>query len=121
MLSNVAVIGTGYVGLTTGACLAHLGHNVVCADIDSAKVESLRLGRIPIVELGLEDLVREGLASGRLSFVVGGGTAVKNCDVAFLCVPTPQGDDGAADLSYVQEAAGQIAAHLPHEIGRAHV
>ena len=115
MLSNVAVIGTGYVGLTTGACLAHLGHNVVCADIDSAKVESLRLGRIPIVELGLEDLVREGLASGRLSFVVGGGTAVKNCDVAFLCVPTPQGDDGAADLSYVQEAAGQIAAHLPHE------
>ena len=115
MLSNVAVIGTGYVGLTTGACLAHLGHNVVCADIDSAKVESLRQGRIPIVELGLEDLVREGLASGRLSFVVGGGTAVKNCDVAFLCVPTPQGDDGAADLSYVQEAAGQIAAHLPHE------
>ncbi|MFM9036947.1 MAG: UDP-glucose dehydrogenase family protein [Actinomycetota bacterium] len=114
-MAQVAVIGTGYVGLTTGACLAHLGHEVICADIDSAKVESLRQGRIPIVELGLEDLVREGLASGRLSFVVGGEAAVENCEVAFLCVPTPQGDDGSADLSYVQEAARQIAPRLPHE------
>lgn len=114
-MSRIAVIGTGYVGLTTGACLAHLGHNVVCADIDESKVADLRAGRIPIVELGLEQLVAEGLASGRLSFVVGGATAVVDCDVAFLCVPTPQGDDGSADLTYVQQAAEQIAPHLPHE------
>ena len=114
-MSKIAVIGTGYVGLTTGACLAHLGHTVVCADIDESKVSELRAGRIPIVELGLEQLVVEGLANGRLSFVVGGATAVTDCDIAFLCVPTPQGDDGSADLSYVQRAAEQIAPHLPHE------
>ncbi|NDA78866.1 MAG: UDP-glucose/GDP-mannose dehydrogenase family protein, partial [Actinobacteria bacterium] len=108
-------MGTGYVGLTTGACLAHLGHTVVCADIDESKVTDLRAGRIPIVENGLEQLVADGLASGRLSFVVGGATAVTECDIAFLCVPTPQGDDGSADLSYVQQAAEQIAPHLPHE------
>ncbi|NDH48683.1 MAG: UDP-glucose/GDP-mannose dehydrogenase family protein, partial [Acidimicrobiia bacterium] len=104
-MSRIAVIGTGYVGLTTGACLAHLGHTVVCADIDESKVTDLRAGRIPIVENGLEQLVADGLASGRLSFVVGGATAVTECDIAFLCVPTPQGDDGSADLSYVQQAA----------------
>ena len=114
-MSRIAVIGTGYVGLTTGACLAHLGHTVVCADIDEAKVAELRTGRIPIVETGLEQLVADGLASGRLSFVVGGATAVTECDIAFLCVPTPQGDDGSADLSYVQQAAEQISPHLPHE------
>jgi len=114
-MSRIAVIGTGYVGLTTGACLAHLGHTVVCADIDEAKVADLRAGRIPIVETGLEQLVADGLASGRLSFVVGGATAVTECDIAFLCVPTPQGDDGSADLSYVQQAAKQISPHLPHE------
>ncbi|MFZ9443895.1 MAG: UDP-glucose dehydrogenase family protein [Ilumatobacteraceae bacterium] len=114
-MSRIAVIGTGYVGLTTGACLAHLGHTVVCADIDEAKVADLRAGRIPIVETGLEQLVADGLTSGRLSFVVGGATAVTECDIAFLCVPTPQGDDGSADLSYVQQAAEQISPHLPHE------
>jgi UDPglucose 6-dehydrogenase len=114
-MSRIAVIGTGYVGLTTGACLAHLGHTVVCADIDEAKVADLRAGRIPIVETGLEQLVADGLASGRLSFVVGGATAVTECDIAFLCVPTPQGDDGSADLSYVQQAAKQISPLLPHE------
>jgi UDPglucose 6-dehydrogenase len=114
-MSKIAVIGTGYVGLTTGACLAHFGHTVVCADIDESKVTDLRAGRIPIVETGLEQLVADGLASGRLSFVVGGATAVTECDIAFLCVPTPQGDDGSADLSYVQQAAEQISPHLPHE------
>jgi len=113
--TRLAIIGTGYVGLTTGACLAHLGHTVVCADIDQAKVVSLRSGRIPIVEFGLEQLVAEGLANGRLSFVVGGETAVVDCEVAFLCVPTPQGDDGSADLTYLQQAAEQIAPHLSHE------
>ena len=112
---SIAVIGTGYVGLTTGACLAHLGHTVVCADIDTDKIAKLRNGIIPIVELGLAELVAEGMASGRLSFVVGSAEAAKNCDIAFLCVPTPQGEDGSADLSYVQRAAEEISAVLPFE------
>jgi len=69
--SRISVIGAGYVGLTTSACLAHLGHNVICADIDADKVVSLQNGIIPIVELGLAELVAEGMASGRLSSVVG--------------------------------------------------
>ena len=115
MSCRIAVIGTGYVGLTTGACLAHLGHTVVCADIDADKIGKLRDGIIPIVELGLADLVSEGMASGRLSFVVGSVEAAKNCDIAFLCVPTPQGEDGSADLSYVQRAAEEISVILPFE------
>jgi UDPglucose 6-dehydrogenase len=115
MSFQVAVIGTGYVGLTTGACLAHLGHTVVCADIDADKIAKLRDGIIPIVELGLAELVAEGMASGRLSFVVGSVEAAKNCEVAFLCVPTPQGEDGSADLSYVQRASEEISAALPFE------
>ena len=115
MSFRVAVIGTGYVGLTTGACLAHLGHTVVCADIDADKIAKLRDGIIPIVELGLAELVTEGIASGRLSFVVGSVEAAKNCEVAFLCVPTPQGEDGSADLSYVQRASEEISAALPFE------
>jgi len=115
MSFRVAVIGTGYVGLTTGACLAHLGHTVVCADIDPGKIAKLQDGIIPIVELGLAELVAEGMASGRLSFVVGSVEAAKNCDIAFLCVPTPQGEDGSADLSYVQRASEEISAALPFE------
>lgn len=115
MGSRVAVIGTGYVGLTTGACLASLGHHVICADIDAAKIEALNAGRIPIVERGLDALVAEGLASERLSFVSDPSAAVAACEIAFLCVPTPQGDDGSADLSYVQAAAAQIAPALPFE------
>jgi len=111
----IAIIGTGYVGLTTGACLAHLGHKVVCADVEPEKILKLQSGIIPIVELGLAELVAEGMASGRLSFVVGSVEAAKSCDIAFLCVPTPQGEDGSADLSYVQRAAEEIAAVLPFE------
>ena len=114
-MTKIAVIGTGYVGLTTGACFAHMGHQVVCADIDPAKVESLRNGVIPIVELGLQELVEEGLAGGRLSFVLGAATAAKDCEIAFLCVPTPQGEDGSADLSYIETAAREIGPVLPFE------
>jgi UDPglucose 6-dehydrogenase len=114
-MTKIAVIGTGYVGLTTGACFAHMGHHVVCADIDPVKVESLRRGVIPIVELGLQELVEEGLAGGRLSFVLGAANAAADCEIAFLCVPTPQGDDGSADLSYIEAAARQIGPVLPYE------
>ena len=112
MSTSVAVIGTGYVGLTKGACLAHLGHRVTCADIDAAKVAALAEARVPFYEPGLAELVREGVAAGRLRFVLGGAAAVDGADLVFLCVPTPQADDGSADLSYVEAAAGSIAATL---------
>jgi UDPglucose 6-dehydrogenase len=114
-MTKIAVIGTGYVGLTTGACFAHMGHQVVCADIDPVKIESLRRGVIPIVELGLQNLVEEGIAGGRLSFVLGAAVAARDCEIAFLCVPTPQGDDGSADLSYIEAAAREIGPVLPYE------
>ena len=108
-MSRVAVIGTGYVGLTTGACLAHLGHQVICADIDPVKIELLQSGQIPIYEPGLEDLVQEGLATRRLSFVLGAAGAVPDAEFVFLCVPTPQMTDGTADLTYIQQATVEIA------------
>ena len=113
MSARIAVIGTGYVGLTTGVCLAHLGHTVVCADVDATKVSRLSAGELPIVEDGLAVLLHNGLASGRLSFVVGAAAAVADCDVAFLCVPTPQGSDGSADLSYIEAASAEIGPLLP--------
>jgi UDPglucose 6-dehydrogenase len=113
--SNVAVIGTGYVGLTTGACLAHLGHRVVCADVVPAKVEALSKGEVPILEAGLDELVHEGLHSGLLSFVLGAAPAVAEAEFIYLCVPTPQGEDGSADLSYIQAAAAEIGPHLRPE------
>ncbi len=109
---NIAVIGVGYVGLTTAACLSHLGHRVVAVDIDAAKVERMRRGESPILEEGLVELIAEGLASGRLSFTTDAAEASTGADFVFLCVPTPQGADGAADLRYLKEAAAEIAPHL---------
>jgi UDPglucose 6-dehydrogenase len=114
---RIAVIGSGYVGLTTGACLASLGHRVVCADVDEAKVARLSGGEVPILEPGLPELVGEGLAAGRLRFVVGAAAAVgKGADAAevvFLCVQTPMGSGGAADLSAVESVAAEIRELLP--------
>jgi len=104
----LGVVGVGYVGLTTGACLASLGYRVVCGDVDAGKVERLRRGEIPIVEAGLSEVVAEGLASGRLEFVVGAAAVAEVADVVFLCVPTPQGDDGSADLSFIRAASAEI-------------
>jgi UDPglucose 6-dehydrogenase len=112
---NVAVIGSGYVGLTTGACFAHLGHRVVCADIDAERIERLRRGDVPILESGLTELVREGLGGGRLTFVLGAANAVADADFIYLCVPTPQAADGSADLSYIQAAAAEIGPLLKAE------
>lgn len=106
---RLGVVGTGYVGLTTGACFAHLGHHVVCGDIDQRKVDLLNEGHIPIVEDGLEQMVNESRAANRLGFVLGAEAAATDADVVFLCVPTPQGSDGSADLSYIEQAAQQIA------------
>ena len=110
---RIAVVGTGYVGLTTGACLASLGHRVVCADVDEAKVERLSRGEVDILEPGLADLVSGGLASGRLSFVVGASAAVADAEVVFLCVPTPMGVGGIADLNAVESVVDETRDLLP--------
>ena len=108
-MSNIAVIGTGYVGLSSGACFAHLGHVVTCVDVVQLKIDNLNKGILPIVETGLEDLVAEGVAAGRLTFTTDVASAVKDADVVFLCVPTPEGADGNADLSYIQTAAKTLS------------
>ena len=110
--TSIAIVGTGYVGLTTGACLAQLGHQVTCADIDADKIDLLNRGEIPIVEDGLAEVVATARAAGRLEFVLGAATAAAVADIVFLCVPTPQGDDGSADLSYIQAAATEIGPSL---------
>jgi UDPglucose 6-dehydrogenase len=111
---RIAVVGTGYVGLTTGACLASLGHRVVCADVDALKVARLRAGQVDILEPGLAELVTQGMAAGRLEFVVGARDAVKNAEVVFLCLPTPMGAGGAADLSAVESVAAEVREVLPY-------
>ncbi len=108
----VAVIGAGYVGLPTAATLAHFGHAVVLAERDPARLTALRTGRMPIVEVGLDDLVAGGVAAGTLSFTDSAVEAVVGAEFVFLCVPTPQSADGSADLSYVEAAAKEIASHL---------
>jgi UDPglucose 6-dehydrogenase len=117
---NVVVVGTGYVGLTTGACLASLGHRVVCADIDPVKVEQLTAGNVRISEPRLADLVAEGMAAGRLQFVVGAAAALSalgddgaQAEVVFLCVPTPMGVGGVADLSAVEAVVEEARELLP--------
>ena len=108
-MSRVAVIGAGYVGLTTGACFAHLGHEVVVADIDADKVARLAKGDLDIFEEGLPELVSEGLATRRLRFVVGAANAATEVEFVFLCVPTPRGSEGDADLSAVEAVVRDIA------------
>jgi UDPglucose 6-dehydrogenase len=105
---RIAVVGTGYVGLTTGACLASLGHHVRCADVDADKVKRLDAGEVDILEPGLPELVGEGLAAGRLGFVLGAAEAVAGAEVVFLCVPTPMGVGGVADLSVVEAVIEEI-------------
>jgi UDPglucose 6-dehydrogenase len=114
---RIAVIGTGYVGLTTGACLASLGHSVTCADVDVDKLERLRRGEVDILEPNLAELVAEGTAAGRLSFVRGASAAVTShvdgTEIVFLCVPTPMGVGGVADLSAVETVIDEVRDHLP--------
>jgi len=103
------MIGTGYVGLVTGSCLADFGNTVRCVDIDTGRIEELKKGRIPIYEPGLREMVQRNTASGRLFFGTDLKEAVENSDVIFIAVGTPSQDDGATDLSYVFEAAESIA------------
>ena len=108
----IAVVGAGYVGLTTAACLARLGHRVICTDIDEPRITRLRSGEIPIREPGLTELVQAGLDSALLSFVCGSAAAAARADFVFLCVPTPSGSGGSTDLSYLEAAASEIGPSL---------
>ena len=105
---HIAIVGTGYVGLVVGAGLAHSGHDVICADIDEGKVERLRRGEIPIYEPGLEPLVKENIAQGRLDFTTDVAEAVRKSEVIFIAVGTPPDEDGSADLTHVLNVAKTI-------------
>ncbi|HSE95063.1 MAG TPA: 3-hydroxyacyl-CoA dehydrogenase NAD-binding domain-containing protein, partial [Methylomirabilota bacterium] len=109
---NVAVVGTGYVGLVTGAVFADLGNDVGCVDKDVAKIDGLRAGRMPIYEPGLEELVARNVADGRLSFTTDLTEAVRRADIVFIAVGTPPKANGEADLSAVEEVAFGIAQAL---------
>ncbi len=109
---RILVVGAGYVGLTTAACFAHLGHDVICADIDRAKVASLSAGVVPIREADLDRLVAEGIARRRLRFVISAESVAGACDFVFVCVPTPLHADGETELGYLLAALESVAPNL---------
>jgi UDPglucose 6-dehydrogenase len=105
---KISVIGTGYVGLVSGTCFAETGNEVICVDNDSAKVDKMKLGIVPIYEPGLEILFERNIKYGRLSFTTDLFHAIRNSEILFLCLPTPQGGDGSADLKYVLGVAEDL-------------
>jgi len=109
---NICVVGTGYVGLVTGACLAEFGNMVTCVDKEAAKIDELNAGGIPIFEPGLDDYVQRNMKAGRLSFTTDLAQGIRDGLVVFIAVGTPQGTDGRADLRFVREVAGTVAQHL---------
>ncbi|MGH7941995.1 MAG: UDP-glucose dehydrogenase family protein [Limisphaerales bacterium] len=109
---KLTIIGTGYVGLVTGACFAEVGHHVVCVDNDVAKVKLLQAGGIPIYEPGLREVVQKNVAEGRLSFTNSTAEGVQKSDVVFIAVPTPPQPDGSVDLSFIERVARDIAAAM---------
>jgi len=111
-MRNICVVGTGYVGLVTGACLSELGHNVICMDSDKKKVALLKKGVMPIYEPGLENLVKKNVKQKRLSFVSSLGPVVEKTEVIFIAVGTPPLEDGSADLSFVEAVAREIAKNM---------
>jgi UDPglucose 6-dehydrogenase len=109
---KLTIIGTGYVGLVTGACFAEVGHQAVCVDNDAAKVKLLQEGGIPIYEPGLEELVKGNVAAGRLNFTTSTAEGVEKSDVIFIAVPTPPMADGSVDLSFIEKVAREIASAM---------
>lgn len=105
---NIAVVGTGYVGLVTGTCFAEMGNHVICVDIDAAKVASMKAGKIPIYEPHLDVLFERNLKQGRLNFTTDLASAIKDASIIFLALPTPPGEDGSADLSYILGVANEL-------------
>jgi UDPglucose 6-dehydrogenase len=113
---NIAVVGSGYVGLVVGACLAETGNDVVCADVDAGKIEGLQRNVIPIYEPGLEQLVERNQRQGRLVFTTDVGDAIARAEVIFIAVGTPPDEDGSADLRHVLAVARQIGTHMTREV-----
>jgi UDPglucose 6-dehydrogenase len=110
---HIAVVGTGYVGLVAGACLAETGNDVVCCDIDAGKIDRLNGGEIPIYEPGLEPLVERNLKEGRLTFTTDVAGAAAAAEVIFIAVGTPPGEDGSADLQHVLAVAETVGRNMP--------
>src|SRR3989344_1093406 len=106
---KITIIGTGYVGLTSAACLAELGHEIMCLDIDSSKITKLESGIIPFFEPGLDQLVKKNIQKNKLLFTTNSETAIKCSEAIFNCVGTPSKDNGEADLSAVFKVAETVA------------
>ena len=115
-MGKICVIGTGYVGLVTGTCFADLGNQVICLDVDESRIAKIQKGIMPIYEPGLEQLVLQNVAAGRLHFSTEAAEALKDAEFAFIAVGTPSGNDGEADLQYVRTAAEFIADYIDHRI-----
>ena len=111
---NIAIVGSGYVGLVTGTCFAETGNNVICVDINEEKVKNMQQGKVPIYEPELEHLFERNTKAGRLHFSTELDSAVEISDIIFLALPTPPGEDGSADLSYIMG----VAEHLSHIINK---
>ena len=109
---NIAIVGTGYVGLVSGACFAEMGIDVTCVDIDTSKIDRLRKGEIPIYEPGLEDMVRRNVEAGRLHFTTSLAETLPTVEVVFSAVGTPPDEDGSADLSYVLDVAREFGRNI---------
>jgi len=115
-MRKICVVGVGYVGLVTGTCLADLGNQVICLDINEEKIAMLQRGEMPIYEPGLEELVRRNVAAGRLSFTTSYEEGIRDAEFVFIAVGTPEGVDGEADLKYVRMAAESIAEVMDHPV-----
>ena len=113
---KLSIIGSGYVGLVTGACFAEMGNNVICVDIDKEKVRKLNDGVVPIFEPGLDKLIRKNIEKGNITFTTDTEYAVKNSNIVFIAVGTPQSEDGSADLNHVLEAAKSIGKFMDHKM-----
>jgi UDPglucose 6-dehydrogenase len=114
-MKNISVIGTGYVGLVTGTCLADMGNDVTCIDIDAGKIAMLQRGEVPIYEPGLKDLLERNIEAERLTFTTDYSEGLRDAEIIFIAVNTPTGIDGAADMRFVRAAATSIAQHLDHD------
>ena len=112
---DLAIVGSGYVGLVTGACFAEVGHNVICVDNDPRKIETLRAGKVPIYEPGLEDLIHRNVAAQRLRFTGSIKEGVEHSQIVFIAVPTPPQADGSVDLSFIEKVAREIAGVLSED------
>ena len=111
-MRRICMVGTGYVGLVTGACLADFGNEVTCVDADESKIKSLKAGTIPFYEFGLEELIDRNVGEQRLPFSTGLASGIRDIEVIFICVGTPRGTDGEADLQYVFQVARDVAKHI---------